>query len=210
MGAVEKVEAVGARGTGEAIEVEDNARAGEVVRGGVAGARKSNIVKASAAAILATIQPLSLSYSNVRGSNRIETKLSDCLPPKSLGKCTQQHLCPLILDYHAALGDYSTDIVVHAAEELRGLHIFSTSDLGADILMITTCVDDVPGSTVGHPKRVQHLHPEYSPTSFHVSTHHDNRVSNIRAFNTAVLEHRNGLGARVVGTGEGGEDLVLV
>jgi len=62
VGAVEEVEAVGASGTGEAIEVGDVARAGKVVRGGVAGARKSNIVKASAAPILAAIQPLSLPY----------------------------------------------------------------------------------------------------------------------------------------------------
>jgi hypothetical protein len=66
VGAVQEVEAVGARGAGEAIEVGDAVEAGDItrakkiVRGGVAGARKSNIVKASAAAILAVIQPLSL------------------------------------------------------------------------------------------------------------------------------------------------------
>jgi len=81
VGAVEEVEAVGARGAGEAIEVGDAveagdiARAGKIVRGSVAEARKSNIVKASAAAILAVIQPLSLPYSNVRGSSRLRPSL---------------------------------------------------------------------------------------------------------------------------------------
>jgi hypothetical protein len=81
VGAVEEVKAVGARGPGEAIEVgdaveaRDIARAGKVVRGGAAGARKSNIVKASAAAILAAIQPLSLPYSNVRSSSGLRPSL---------------------------------------------------------------------------------------------------------------------------------------
>jgi hypothetical protein len=81
VGAVEEVEAVGARGAGEAIEVGDAveagdiARAGKVVRGGAAGARKSNIVKDSAAAILAAIQPLSLPYSNVHGSSGLRPSL---------------------------------------------------------------------------------------------------------------------------------------
>jgi len=101
-------------------------------------------------------------------------------------------------------------VVVRAKERLQGLRIVSTSELGAEIVEITTRVDDVPGSTVGQPKRVQHLRPEYSPISFHVSAHHDNRVSNIGAFHTVVREHRNGIGAGGVGTGEGGEALVLV
>jgi hypothetical protein len=64
VGAVDEVEAVGARGAGEPMEVGDGveagdiATAGKVVGAGAAGGRKSNIVKASAAAILATIQPL--------------------------------------------------------------------------------------------------------------------------------------------------------
>jgi len=140
----------------------------------------------------------------------VETKRRDRLPAESLGKRTQQHLCPLILDHHAALGDYSTDMVVRAKERLQGLSIISTSELGAEILEITTCEDDLPGSTVGQPKRVQHLRPEYSPILFHVSAHHDNRVSNIRAFHRVVREHRNGIEAGRVGPGEGGEALVLV
>jgi hypothetical protein len=141
---------------------------------------------------------------------RVETKLSDRFPPKSLGKRTQQHLCPLILDHHAALGDYSTDVVVRAKERLQGLRIVSTSELGAEIVKITTRVHDVPGSTVGQPKPVQHLPPDYSPISFHVSAHHDNRVSNIGAFHTVVWDHRNGIVACGVGTGERGEALILV
>jgi len=92
VGGVGEVEAVVARGTGEPIEVGDAVEAGEVVRavelieymeagevGGAvgevkvvkiaAGARKSNIAKASAAAIFAAIQPFRLPYSNVRGSS---------------------------------------------------------------------------------------------------------------------------------------------
>jgi len=64
MGAVEEVEAVGARGTGAAIEVGDAvdagdiASAGKVVMGGGAGATKYNIVTATAATILAATQHL--------------------------------------------------------------------------------------------------------------------------------------------------------
>jgi len=56
VGAVAEVEGVGGRGAGEAIDVGD---AVEVVWGGAAAARKSNIVKASGATILAAIQALS-------------------------------------------------------------------------------------------------------------------------------------------------------
>jgi len=141
---------------------------------------------------------------------RVETKFRDRFPPESLGKRTQQHLCPLILDHHAALSDYSTDVVVCAKERLQGFRIVSTSELCTKILQILRCVDNVPGSTVGQPKRVQHLCPEYSPIWFHVSAHHDNCVSNIGAFHTVVREHRNGIGAGGVGTGEGGEAHILV
>jgi len=94
VGAVGEVEAVVARGAGEAIEVgagevaravglieymeagEVGGAVGEVkVVGIAAGARKSNIVKASAAAILAAIQPMSLPYSNVRGSSGLGPSL---------------------------------------------------------------------------------------------------------------------------------------
>jgi len=64
VGAVGEVEAVGARGAGETV-----------VAGGEVGARNSNIVKASTAAILAVIQPLSLPYSKVRGSSRLRPSL---------------------------------------------------------------------------------------------------------------------------------------
>ena len=42
----------------------------------------------------------------------VQTKLSVRLPPESLGKCKQQHLCPLILDHHSTLGDFSADVIV--------------------------------------------------------------------------------------------------
>ena len=76
MGAVDEFEAIGGRGTGETIEVGDVARAGKAVMGGVAGARISNIVKASAAAIVAAIQPLSFMYSNVCGSSGLIRSLA--------------------------------------------------------------------------------------------------------------------------------------
>jgi hypothetical protein len=79
-----------------------------------------------------------------------------------------------------------------------------------ELLEILTRIDERISLTVGMPTHAQHLRPEYSPISFHVSAHHDNRVSNIGAFHTVVREHRNGIGARGVGTGEGGEALVLV
>lgn len=40
--------------------------------------------------------------------------------------------------------------------------------------------------------------------------HHDNHVSTIGAVHTVVWEHRNGNGAAGVGTGAGGEALLLV
>ena len=64
VGAMGEVEAVGARGAGETF-----------IAGGEVGARKSNIVKASTAAILAAIQPLSLPYSNVHSSSRLRPHL---------------------------------------------------------------------------------------------------------------------------------------
>ena len=91
MGAVGEVEVVVAMGAGEAIEVGDAveagdiARAGRVVRGGAAGARKSNIFKASAAAILAAIQPLSLPYLNVRGSSGLRPSLEIAFLQSRLG-----------------------------------------------------------------------------------------------------------------------------
>jgi len=45
---------------------------------------------------------------------RVETELGNRLPPESFGKRTQQHLCPLVLDHHAALSDYSADVIVGA------------------------------------------------------------------------------------------------
>jgi hypothetical protein len=99
-------------------------------------------------------------------------------------------------------------IVERAEERLQGLLIVSTSELGAGIVEIMTHIDDIPGSSVGQPKRDQHLRPEYSPISFHVSAHHDNRVSNIGAFHTVVREHRDGIGAGGVSTGEAGAALI--
>jgi len=68
-----------------AVEEVEARRAGKVVRGGEAGARKSNIVKASAAAILAAIQPLSLPYSNVRGSSGLRPSLEIAFLQSRLG-----------------------------------------------------------------------------------------------------------------------------
>jgi hypothetical protein len=107
---------------------------------------------------------------------QVETKLRDCLPPESLGKRTQQHLRPLILDHHATLGDYSTYVVVRAEERLHGLCTVLASELGAEIVEIMTGVDGIPGSNVGQLKRVQYLQPELSLISIHVSVHHENRV----------------------------------
>jgi hypothetical protein len=65
LGAVGEIEAVGARGTGEAIEVGDAMEAGDVggtvgevkvVGIAAAGARNSNMATASAAEILAEVQ----------------------------------------------------------------------------------------------------------------------------------------------------------
>jgi len=79
-----------------------------------------------------------------------------------------------------------------------------------ELLQILTRIDERIILTVGMPKDAQHLRPEYSPISFHVSAHHDNRVSNLGVFHIVVQEHRNGIGARGVGTGEDGEALILV
>jgi len=43
---------------------------------------------------------------------RVETNLSYCPPPELLGKRTEQHLGPLILDRHGVLGDSSADVIL--------------------------------------------------------------------------------------------------
>jgi len=113
-------------------------------------------------------------------------------------------------------------VVVRAKERLEGFRLIKTSEFcmvttsmavsqgRTELLEILTRIDERISLTVGMPKHAQHLCPEYSPISFHVSAHHDNRVSNIGAFHTVVREQRNGIGARGVGTGEGGEALILV
>jgi len=113
-------------------------------------------------------------------------------------------------------------VVVSANERLEGFRLIKTSEFcmvttsmavsqgHTELLEILTCIDERISLTVGMPKHAQHLRPEYSPISFNISAHHDNRVSNIGAFHTVVREHRDGIGARGVGTGEGDEALVLV
>jgi len=79
------------------------------------------------------------------------------------------------------------------------------------ILQILTCVDKAIGPAICIPKRIQHLLLECSPVSLNVSAHlSDNRVSNIAAFHTVVWDHRNGIGAGGIGTGEGGDALIHV
>jgi len=81
LGAVEEVEAIEDRGAGEAIEVGDAveagdiARAGDIVKSGMAGATKSNILKASIAMIFAAIKLLCLPYMNIRSSSRLGPSL---------------------------------------------------------------------------------------------------------------------------------------
>jgi len=101
----------------------------------------------------------------------------------------QQHLCPPVSDRPSTFGDYSADVIVGAEKRLQRLCIISTCEIGARIRKITTRVDDVRGSTVGQQKCVQHLCPEYSPISFHVFAHRNNRVSNNGAFHTVVWEY---------------------
>jgi hypothetical protein len=79
------VGAVGEVEVRDTVEAGDIARAGKVVRGGAAGARKSNIVKASGAATLAAIQPLSLPYSNVHGLSGFRPSLEIAFLQSRLG-----------------------------------------------------------------------------------------------------------------------------
>jgi len=114
-GAVDVVEAARARGVGQAIQVGDTvedgdiARAGKVVRGGVPGARKLNIVKASAAAILAVIQPLSLPFSNVHGSGGFRPSCAfPCL--QSLLGSARRNIC--VISYSTILpGSVPTPLI---------------------------------------------------------------------------------------------------
>jgi len=91
VGAVGEVEAVGARGAGEAMEVGDAVDAGGIVRAGivfwgdVAGARKLNVVKASADAILAVIEPFSFPYLTGRGSRMLRPSFAIALLQSRLG-----------------------------------------------------------------------------------------------------------------------------
>jgi hypothetical protein len=64
--AMAEVKAISATGAGDAIEVADAVKSGDIARawkvvmGGAAGTRKSNIVKAYGATILPTIHPMNL------------------------------------------------------------------------------------------------------------------------------------------------------
>ena len=139
---------------------------------------------------------------------RVETKLSDRLPPESFGKRTQQHLHPLILNHHAALGDYSTDVVVHAKERLQGLRIISTSKLCTKILQTLTCVDRGIGPAIVMPNRIQHLLLECSPVSAPITTHHHDRLSD--PFRAVVGKHDDDVSAGRIRSSEGGNALILV
>ena len=121
-----------------------------------------------------------------------------------------QHLCPLVLDHHVALGDYSADVIVGAEKPLQTFRIITASKLCTKILQILRCVDKGIGPAIGILKCIQHLYLEYSPVLFHVSALHDSGVSNIGVFHTVVREHRNGIRATGIGTSEGSEAFVLV
>jgi len=120
----------------------------------------------------------------------------------------QKHLCPLILDHHAALGDYSTGIVIRAKETLQRLCIVSTSELGAEIPQILTCVDKEIGPAIGIPKCIQHLRLECSPVSALITAHHHHRLSD--RFRAVIRKHDDDVLAGMVSSSEGGDALILV
>jgi len=113
-------------------------------------------------------------------------------------------------------------VVICAKKRLQGFCLIKISEFcmvtmsvavsqgRTQFLKLLTRIQKILGLIVGMPKHAHHLSPDYSPLSYHVSVDHDNRVSNSRVFHTVVREHCNGIRAKGVGNGEGGEALVLV
>jgi len=99
-------------------------------------------------------------------------------------------------------------VVVRAKERLQGLRIVSTSELGAEILQILTCVDKGIGPAISIPKRIQHLLLECSPVSALITAHHHHRLSD--RFRAVVGKHDDDVSAGRVSTSEGGDALILV
>jgi hypothetical protein len=120
----------------------------------------------------------------------------------------QQYLCPLILDDHAALGDYSTDVVVRAKERLQGRHIISTSKLSPKILLILACVDKEIGPAIGIPKRIQHLLLQCRPVLALITALHHHRLSD--HFRAVLRKHDDDVSTGRVCFSEGGDALILV
>jgi len=134
--------------------------------------------------------------------------LRDRLSPESHGKRTQQHLCPLILDHHAGLGDYSTDVVVRAKERLQRLRNFLTSELGTEIHHILMCVDKEIGLAIGKPKRIQHLFLECSTVSALITAHPHHRLT--ASFHAVVGKDDDEVSPGRVSSSEGGDARILV
>jgi hypothetical protein len=150
---VSRVEAFGLAAATEAAGVME---AGEVVGVVVvitaAGARNSNIAKASAAVIFEVIQVL---RERTR-LNWVHAELGDRFLPAPLGKYTQQHLGPLVLAHHSALGDYSADIIVGAEKRLETLRIVVSAPQMSDRAVpdIDMCIQ---GNQAGY--RYTETHP---------------------------------------------------
>jgi len=196
-GVREVVSGVEAFGFAAATEAAGVMEAGEVVGVVVvitaAGARNSNIAKASAAVIFEVIQVL---RERTR-LNWVHAELGDRFLPEPLGKYTQQHLGPLVLAHHSALGDYSADVIVGAEKRLETLRIVvivgaekrletlrivvSAPKCPTELFQILTCVYKGIRPAIGIPKRIQHLLLECSPISALITAHNYHLLAHIQA-----------------------------
>jgi len=180
-GVREVASGVEAFGFAAATEAAGVMEAGEVVGAVVvitaAGARNSNIAKASAAVIFEVIQVL---RERTR-LNWVHAELGDRFLPEPLGKYTQ-HLGPLVLAHHSAIGDYSADVIVGAEKRLETLRIVvSAPKCPTELFQILTCVYKGIRPAIGIPKRIQHLLLECSPISALITAHHYHLLAHIQA-----------------------------
>jgi hypothetical protein len=181
-GVREVLSGVEAFGFAAATEAAGVMEAGEVVGVVVvitaAGARNSNIAKASAAVIFEVIQVL---RERTR-LNWVHAELGDRFLPEPLGKYTQQHLGPLVLAHNSALGDYSADVIVGAEKRLETLRIVvSAPKCPTELFQILTCVYKGIRPAIGIPKRIQHLLLACSPISALITAHHYHLLAHIQA-----------------------------
>jgi len=86
----------------------------------------------------------------------VVTEIGNCIPPEWFGQGTQNQVCPNLLDYQAALGDYSAGVFVHAECRLNTAHIVMAPKLCTKILQILTGLDPELRQAICIPKCIKY------------------------------------------------------